>query len=120
MTTRRMPTAPLPEGPAPAGAGPDPARGAEQLSAVLLALLEATPDLVCFKDLRRRYVVSNPTHSSWLGVPHGALIGKTVFEVLGSDSALAADTDESDSRVLETRRPARRVGSWSCWPSSAR
>ena len=105
----------------PASAPSDMSSAARQpnaLSEALLAIVDASPDIICFKGLDFRYLVSNPAHASWLGVRHGASIGRTTAEVLAdtrqnfqfsgphSPQAIIA----ADEEVLKTKATVQMSG----------
>ncbi|HSH70243.1 MAG TPA: response regulator [Deferrisomatales bacterium] len=70
----------------------------EQKNAFLQALIQALPDIVYFKDPKRRYQLANPAFADIAAVDLTEVTGKTDAEVLHPD--LVESSQETDGDVL--------------------
>lgn len=70
---------------------------------VAMALLDGTPVAMYAKDLNLRFVLTNPTHTSFIGLTRDAILGRTDGELFGEE----ADTVEATSReVIASGQPS--------------
>jgi len=78
-------------------------------ASILLALLDASPDIISFKDRNLRFVYSNAAHAGWFGVRRDQIPGRTVEQIIGSDTTLTENIRARDLEVLERGRTHRRM-----------
>jgi two-component system cell cycle sensor histidine kinase/response regulator CckA len=71
----------------------------------LETLVEAIPDIICFKDLEGRNLVVNKAFEHWIGLPKAQILGRQDSELFAPD--LAAACRASDEHVLRTLQPYR-------------
>lgn len=99
--------------PAPRRSGPGAAAATPLTEAELVAehaarsstIIEAMPDLVCFKDRSLRNLAVNEAYLRFVGRPREDVLGRTDDEVL--PPTLAAHCRRSDRQVLDTDRSVR-------------
>jgi sigma-B regulation protein RsbU (phosphoserine phosphatase) len=67
------------------------------------SLVETIPQNIFRKDLKGRYTFANRQFCRTLGKPREEVLGKTIADFL--PPAIAAQREEDDRRVIETRKP---------------
>jgi len=75
------------------------------LRTALRELIRTIPDVIYFKDKKRRYLVINEAFVELCGLTNAEIIGKTDDEIF--PAALAASFRASDTRVLESGKVFR-------------
>ncbi len=79
-------------------------------TSLLKLLLDALPDAVYFKDIKRRHVIVNKGYEDFFGSTRQNMIGKTIEEFVEREEAeQSRDTDET---VIETKTPLIAEHSW--------
>jgi PAS domain S-box-containing protein len=74
-----------------------------QTSAVLTAVMRASPDMVYVKDRKARYISVNRAFENTLGLHHSDVVGRTNEDILPTEHARRLS--ETDAVVLESRAP---------------
>lgn len=72
-------------------------------TSLLNSLVEALPDIVYFKDLERRYLLTNRAQLQFTGLGREATIGRMAEEILPPD--LFELSRKSDEQVMRTKEP---------------
>jgi PAS domain S-box-containing protein len=68
-------------------------------------LINATPDIVSFRDLDDRYVIVNKAYEEFLGRSKEEIVGRTFWELLPPE--IAEGVEKVDEKVLERREIVR-------------
>ncbi len=84
---------------------------------LIATLLDATPDLVFFKDLNGVYLGCNPMFASFVGRERSDILGKTDFDLF--DAAIATEFRTFDQQMLAVLEP-RRNEEWCTFPDGRR
>jgi two-component system, cell cycle sensor histidine kinase and response regulator CckA len=71
----------------------------------LKALINATPDIVFFKDREGRYLIVNQAYEKFVALPQKDIMGRTVSDVLPAD--LIEQALAGDEEVLRTKTMVR-------------
>jgi|GEM_PF-6384305 len=77
---------------------------------LLTSMINALPDMVYFKDVKRRHLLVNRAYEVFWGVSGGEVIGKKLEEIIPPDRA--EEHSDSDEAVIETEAPLIAEHSW--------
>ena len=67
----------------------------------MTTLIDSIPDMVWMKDIKGRYIASNPAHERFFNAVSGELIGKTDYDFMDKDNADACT--QSDEEAIKKR-----------------
>ncbi len=84
---------------------------------LLRSIIDSSPDLIFFKDLKSRYVGCNSAFSKYIGIDEKELIGNTDFDYFSQE--LAEVYDKNDSKLVEFNIPIRSA-EWITLPDGRR
>lgn len=82
----------------------------QEKTSLLNSLIEALPDVVYFKDTKRRHLLVNKTYEEFFGLNRQDVIGKTVEELIPLNQT--APSRKSDEEVMKSKESLFEEQSW--------